>query len=191
MKIRLKNVRIAFPALAAPQAFGDGEPAYGARFIIDPKSENAKILNEVIDTVAKDQWKDKAASVMKQLKADKKVAYIEREYLNKDGVAYDGFADHFYLQTRNAKVQPGIFNKFNEAVTDKANIERVIYGGCYVHAMVEIWAQDNKWGRRVNSTLLGVMFAGEGASFGGGSAPAASDDFADLAAAVPDAEDLV
>ena len=36
MKLMLKNKRLAFPALAKPQAIGDGEPAYGARLIIDP-----------------------------------------------------------------------------------------------------------------------------------------------------------
>jgi len=191
MKIRLKNVRIAFPAIAEKQAFGDGEPAYGARFIITPKSENAKLLSATFEEVAREQWKDKAPNILKQLREDKKMAYMEREYLNKEGSPYDGFADNYYLQTRNAKVQPGVFNKYNEPLTSKGDIERAIYGGCFVHAQVEVWAQDNQYGRRVNCTLLGVMFSGDGASFGGGSSSSSGDDFADLAASLPEAEDLV
>jgi hypothetical protein len=33
-RIMLKNVVLAFPALAEPQSFGEGEPAYGAKFPI-------------------------------------------------------------------------------------------------------------------------------------------------------------
>jgi hypothetical protein len=191
MKIRLKNIRIAFPAIGTPASFGDGEPAYGARFIVVPKSDNAKMLKETFETVAADQWKDKATSILKALREDKKMAFIEKEYLDKEGVPYDGFADSFYLQTRNAKVQPGVFNKYGEPVTEKGAIERLIYGGCYVHAMVDVWAQDNQYGRRVNCHLLGVMFHADGASFGGGAPPSGSDEFADLAASLPEAEDLV
>jgi hypothetical protein len=51
--------------------------------------------------------------------------------------------------------------------------------------------QDNKWGRRINCSLRGVMLTGEGENFGGGSAPASADEFASLAKAVPDAADLL
>jgi hypothetical protein len=191
MKIRIEDVRIAFPAIAAPQAFGDGEPAYGGRFIIVPGSANAKLLAKTFKEVADEMWKDKGPSVLKALRADKKMAYIEQEYLNKEGVPYDGFADSYYLQTRNAKVQPGVFNKYNERLTSKSDIERTIYGGCYVTAQVEVWAQDNKYGRRLNCNLLGLIFRADGPGFGGGAAPSSDDDFADLAASLPEAEDLV
>ena len=47
MELKLKNVRISFPALAAPQALGDGEPAYGAKFIITPNSAHAAALEAI------------------------------------------------------------------------------------------------------------------------------------------------
>ena len=191
MKIRLNNVRIAFPALGKPQVFGEGEPAYGARFIIIPKSDNAKLLTKTVAEVAATEWKDKSTGVLKKLGADRRVCYTESAYLTKEGEPYDGFAGNHYVQTRNAKGRPTIFNQYGEQIEDAAKIEALIYGGCFTHAMIDLWAQDNKWGQRINATLLGVMFAGEGASFGGGAPPAAADDFAGLAAERSDLEGLV
>ena len=181
MSIRLKNVRISFPALATPEAFGDGEPAYQAKFIIEPKSENAKILEEAIHAAAKDAWKDKADSVLKLLTEDKKVCYVKAPYRSKkSGEVYNGFEGNYSLSSRNAKSRPTVVDRFGREVTDTASIKSLVYSGCYVHATLDIWAQDNKWGRRINCTLTGVMFAKDGEAFGG-SAPATANDFADLA----------
>ena len=49
-----------------------------------------------------------------------------------------------------------------------------------VNATVNVWAQDNKYGKRVNAQLLGVQFYADGDSFGGG-AVGSVDDFDDLA----------
>ena len=189
MELKLKSVRISFPALAAPQALGDGEPAYGAKFIIEPKSAAATELEKAIALVAKDQWKDKADSILKMLEEDKKVCFSKSEYRSKKtGLPYEGFEGKFYLNTRNAKVQPTVVDRFGQQVTDKGEIERLIYSGCHTHVSLDIWAQDNKWGRRINCTLRGVMFASDGANFGGGSGVASASEFADFA---DDAEDFV
>jgi hypothetical protein len=55
----------------------------------------------------------------------------------------------------------------------------VIYSGCFVNAQIDIWAQDNGFGKRINCTLAGVQFAADGDAFGGGR-PASADDFDDL-----------
>lgn len=189
MELKLKNVRISFPALAAPQALGDGEPAYGAKFIITPNSAHAAALDDAIAAVAKDQWKDKADSVLAMLREDGKVCYVKREYRSKKtGLPYEGFEGVHYLSARNAKNRPTVVDRFGNEVIDKSEIERLIYSGCHTHVSLDIWAQDNKWGRRINCTLRGVMFAGDGANFGGGSAPASASEFAEFA---EDAEDLL
>lgn len=186
MQIRVKNVRIAFPSLGEPEAFGDGEPAYQAKFIIAPKSEQAKAIKEAIQAVAKEQWKDKAADVLKLLTEDKKLAYVEAAYRNKkSGETYAGFENAHYLSARNSKNRPTIYNKANVKLESSRDIESLIYSGCYVHAVLDLWAQDNKWGRRVNCTLQGVMFAAHGENFGGSSV-ANDSAFADLAVAEED-----
>lgn len=188
----LKNVRIAFPALAEPQAIGDGEPAYGAQIVIDPKSAYPDELDALMLQVAKEKWKDDGAAVLAMLKEDGKVGFQRKEYKNKKtGKPYAGFEDKFSLTTRsNLKKQPTVFTKYGEPVTGKTEIEKLIYSGCYVNAKVDCWAQDNSFGRRINFSLLGVMFAADGESFGGGAAPASADDFSAMAQK-PDADEVM
>ena len=191
-RIMLKNVVLAFPALAEPQSFGEGEPAYGAKFPIKPNSEQQKALEAAILAEATEAWKDKADSVLKMLEEDGKVAFTKKVYRSKKtGEAYQGFDCAHYLSTRNAKTQPTVFNQYGEELSGKSDIEAKAFSGALVNASVEIWAQDNKWGRRINCSLRGVMLTGEGENFGGGSAPASADEFAGLAKAKADAEDIL
>ena len=191
-RIMLKNVVLAFPALAEPQSFGEGEPAYGAKFPIKPNSEQQKAIEAAILAEATEAWKDKADSVLKMLEEDGKVAFTKKIYRSKKtGEAYQGFDGAHYLSTRNAKTQPTVFNQYGEELSGKSDIEAKAFSGALVNASVEIWAQDNKWGRRINCSLRGVMLTGEGENFGGGSAPASADEFAGLAKAKADAEDIL
>jgi hypothetical protein len=90
-----------------------------------------------------------------------------------------------YLSARNSKTRPTIYNKANVKLESSRDIESLIYSGCYVHALIDLWPQDNKWGRRLNCTLQGVMFANDGENFGGSSV-ATDNAFADLAQTVED-----
>lgn len=191
-RIMLKNVVLAFPALAEPQSLGEGEPAYGAKFPIVPNSEQQKALEAAILAEATEAWKDKAASVVKMLEEDGKVCFTKKVYKSKKtGEPYQGFEGKHYLSTRNAKTQPTVFNQYGEELSSKSEIEAKAFSGAVVNASIEVWAQDNKWGRRVNCSLRGVMLTGEGENFGGGSAPASADEFAGLAKAKADAEDIL
>ena len=188
MKLMLKNKRLAFPALAKPQAIGDGDPAYGARLIIDPDDKDVKALDAAMLEVATRQWKDKGADILAMLVEDKKVCFSKLPYKStKTGKVYDGFEGKYSLGTRNPKTRPTAVDAYGTEITDLGQIDRILYAGCKVHAQVEIWAQDNQFGRRINCSLLGVMFAGEGPAFGGGSAPATADDFAEYAQKPEDA----
>lgn len=191
-RIMLKNIVLAFPALAEPQAFGEGEPAYGAKFPIKPGSEAQKAIEAAMLTEAKEAWKDKAENVLSMLAEDGKLAFTKKVYKSKKtGEAYQGFEGMHYLSARNAKTQPSVFNQYGDDVVGKAEIERQAFSGAVVNASVEIWAQDNKWGRRINCSLRGVMLTGEGENFGGGSSPASADEFASMAKAKADAEDIL
>jgi len=194
MEIMLKDVRIAFPAIAEKQAIGDGEPAYGAKFIIVPGSPIVKVLDDGMLAVAKamDKWKPNNEAIFKKLKEDKKVSFIHAPYCNKNGVPYLGFEDMFSLGSRNASTQPTVFDKYGKQIPgdNKEAIKSLIYSGCYVNAKIQLWAQDNQYGRRINASLLGVMFSKDGEAFGG-AAPAKASDFAELAADPAEAMDTV
>lgn len=180
MKMTIKRVRLAFPAIFTPQAFGEGEPAYSGKFIIPPNHPQLQDIRDNIKLVAKDKWNEKADGILKLLTEDKKVAFVEGPYRNKNGDVYDGFDGMFTLSSRSPKIRPSALNRDKSPVTEQ---DGVIYAGCYVDAAVEFYAQDNSYGRRINCSLRGVRFVEDGESFGGGSA-AGADDF-------DDAEDFV
>lgn len=191
----LKNVQIAFPALAEPQAIGDGEPAYGGRFVIDPaRTDLIKELDAAMAAEAKAKWKEDGDAVLAMLVEEGKVAFEKKPYRSKKtGKVYAGFENMYNLGARTpaGKPRPTAFNEYGKELTTKAEIEQTIYSGCEVTAKVEIWAQDNSYGRRINCSLLGVIYAGEGERFGGGSAPASADDFGAFAKAKADAADVL
>lgn len=178
----LKHVRIAFPALWTPQAIGTGQPAWGARFIIEPNDPQVGVLDRLMMRVALEKWKDEAEELVPYLIEQGKVAFQHGPYRSTaTGKIYDGFASKFNLGTRSEKTKPTVVDKSGDEVTTQSGVESLIYSGAYVHAKIEMWAQDNQYGRRINATTLGVMFDEHAPSFGGGSGPASVDDFAALA----------
>ena len=187
-QIRIKNVTLSFPAIAEPKAFGENTPAYGAKFAIKPGSEQQKVIEAAMLKVAKEEWKDEGESILNRLIEDGKVAFVKKVYRKKTGEVYAGFEGMHYLSTRNAKTQPTVYDRRNEEVLGKSAIEQQAHSGAVVTASLDVWAQDNKWGRRINCSLRGIMLTGEGENFSG-STPASPNDFADLAAS--DAADFL
>lgn len=192
-QLMLKNVVMAFPNIAEPQAFGKGEPAYGAKFPIVPNSEQQKLIEDAMLEVAKEEWGDKGPTILAGLVEDGAVAFTKKVYKNKTtGEIYQGFEGKHYLATRNGKTQPTVFDQYGEQISGKGDIERKAFSGAVVNASIEIWAQDSKdWGRRVNCSLRGIMLTGEGENVSGGSAPASADEFAGLAKAKAEADDIL
>lgn len=172
MKVTIKNVRIAFPNLFEPDSKYN---RYGASFPIEPGSANAKALAAAVESVAKEKWGAKVEGILKQIKAKGDLGYQETAKRNGEGEVYDGFEGMFTLNTSN-KQRPLVLDR-NKAPLTAADGKP--YGGCYVNASVEAWAQDNEYGKKVNFTLKGVQFVRDGDAFGGG-APASPDDFDDL-----------
>lgn len=178
--------RLAFAqGIFEKTAVGDGEPAFNCVFIIDPKSKYVKTLDDAVIAAAQAQpkWKgtDKKSGrpmyeiIVEKLINDGKVAWLKDDYCNKNGEPFDGFEDNYALKARSG-VAPLVIDRDKTRLT-KADGKP--YSGCYVIAQVEIWAQDNQYGRRINSQLKGVQFLRDGDAFGGGR-PADEDDFEDL-----------
>jgi hypothetical protein len=174
MKVKLSNVRLAFPALfEAKTVNGEGDPKFGASLLIEPTDKALiKAINTAIDDVAAEKWGAKAAGHLALMRKTDKVALHDGDLK----AQYAGFAGMLYVSA-NSSTRPLVLDK------DKSPLvaaDGKPYGGCYVNATVELWAQDNKYGKRVNAQLLGVQFFADGDSFGGG-AVGSADDFDDLA----------
>lgn len=184
-KVKLENVRLSFPALFTAEQFdGKGPFRYRASFLMEPNSANHKAVVNAMNEVAKEEWKDKAAAVLKAASEDSKLRFVG----NGDSKEYDGYAGMVYISaTRDsAKGKPVILDRNKSPLTE---VDGKPYGGCYVNATVEVWPQNNKFGRTIRAQLLAVQFSKDGDAFGAGSATGSPDEFEDLSDS--GSEDLV
>lgn len=181
MKIKLTNVRLAFPTLwEAKTVNGEGKPAFSASLLIDPADPQVKTINAAIDETAKEKWGAKAAAILTAARKADKVCLHDGDLK----ATYDGFLGNLYISARNP-MRPTVVDADK---TPLVEADGKPYAGCYVHAVLELWAQDNQFGKRVNATLMGVQFYRDGDSFTGGGV-ASDDDFDDVTAGAT-ADDL-
>lgn len=181
MKIKLTNVRIAFCqnlfTAGTMAGAADSKPAFSSTFLIPKDDPQLAKIKEAIKLVAKEKWQDKADTMLKSLSAEGKLCLKDGETKSQ----YQGFEGCMFIPTRSY-VAPKVFDKDKSELSEKSG---KVYAGCYVNASVDIWAQQNAYGKRVNATLKGVQFVKDGDAFAA-SAPASEADFDDLSEGVDD-----
>lgn len=181
MKVLLQNVRLAFPNLFTPITVnGEGEPAYSASFILTPGSQASidggatwgdavELLNRAIDKVGTDKWAAKTPAILKQMRAQDKACLHDGDLK----AQYEGFEGTYYVSARSKQSQrPRVIDR------DKSELSIADgrpYAGCYVNTRIELWAQDNNYGKRVNAQVRVVQFNRDGDAFGGG-APVSDEE---------------
>jgi hypothetical protein len=175
-KIKLNHVRLSFPDIfEAVQYEGKGAFRFNATFLIEPGSENDKLILAAIDRAATEKFGKKKAAVLKSIENNAN-KYC---YLDGDLKEYQGYEGMKYLSTHRKQEQgrPGVYNRDKSPVTAE---DGIVYAGCYVNASVEIYAQDGTYAG-VRAGLVAVQFSADGDSFSGGS-QSNPDDFDDLGA---------
>ena len=162
--VKIPNARLSFPSLFKKSSFdGSTDGKYEATLLF-PKSDT-KTYKAVINAI-------------EACKKDNKIKVGADKVFIKDGddIEYDGYAGHWAVKASNNK-RPTVINRDKTALVEE---DEVIYAGCYVNAIIEPWGQNNTYGKRVNSNLLGIQFVKDGAPFGDGGKVASEDDFDDL-----------
>lgn len=178
-KVKLSDVRIAFCGSmwegAAEQFQGKGVARHSATFLIEKGSANDKAIRAALLEAGKEKW-PKPGVAEKQMEALKGNS---NKFCYQDGdlKEYDGFADMMYIgaHRKESDGPPLIINR-NKAPIKQS--DGIIYGGCYVNATVDVYAQDGEYsGFRCG--LLAIQFNKAGDSFGG-AGKGKADDFEDL-----------
>lgn len=181
MIVKLNNVRLAFPNLFSPQSFEGGNPKFTASFILPKNHPACKELEKAMAEVAEAKWGSKAKATLEQLKKSDRVCFRD----GSDKSQYAGFEGNMYVAASN-DARPLVMDRDK---TELSQADGKPYAGCYVNTSVELWAQDNKFGKRINASLRGVQFLKDGDAFAGG-APASPDEFDDLGEGAEVEEDL-
>jgi hypothetical protein len=157
--IRLNDVRLAFPDLFKPTAYLEStELKYRATFLMPKEGPQAKLLLDTIKEVAVEEWKTKADSVLSS------IANVNNKYCVRDGDTkpWEGAAGCLVLIATN-ELRPTVWDRKGQPLTKE---DGKPYSGCYVNANVQIWAQDNKFGKAIRASLRGVQFYRDGDAFG-------------------------
>ena len=155
-QITLTNVRLSFADIFKAKAVNDGEPRFSANFLLDKEKDKAQIkkVGDEIRRLETTTFKGK------KLPADK---VCLRDGDEKD---YIGFAGTLYVSAAN-KRRPTVVDRDKSPLSAE---DGKPYSGCYVNAIVRLWAQDNQFGKRINASLEVVQFLRDGEPFGAASA---------------------
>ena len=164
--IILRDVRLAFPDVReAVQFEGKGPFNYKAVLLVTPGTESDKTIWAAIEKAAKNEWGEKYAPILAQAKASGSSKFC---YVDGNTKAYDGFAGNFALSTSRRKEDgpPLLIGRDGPSDVLPADSGKP-YGGCFVNAKVQIWAQNNEYGKGIRATLITLQFVRDGDSFSG------------------------
>jgi len=175
MIVILRDVRIAFPDLFTAKQFeGKGDFSYGATFLIDPESPTYKEVSDTVKKVATEKWADKAPQVLKAISGNPQKC----GFYSGDLKEYDGFAGRYALSAKR-KEKDGHPKVVDQKLNDLSSSDGKPYGGSYVNAKVDIWAQDHAtYGKGIRATLVSVQFKRDGDAFSS-TGPANTEGFAE------------
>ena len=173
-RILLKNVRLGFPNLFEPSTVGgEGEPRYSAMLILDTDHPQLAEIRSKMQAVAKEKWAAKAVETYKALDKTDKLALHDGDTKSQ----YDGLAGNYFISAAaQQSARPTVIDGNRSPLTER---DGKPYAGCYINASIDLWAQDNKYGKRINAQLRGVQFYADGDAFAAGR-PADSDEFEDI-----------
>jgi hypothetical protein len=160
--ILIKNARLSFPNLFKPAAFdASQDPKYSATFILQADDPQVAALQETIKQVVADKWKRTPPGLKVFLRNGSEKAHV------------GGFGDGVVFFGASNAVRPTVIDRQGRPLVEA---DGKPYAGCYVNVRIDVWAQDNQYGKRVNASLSGVQFFRDGDAFGGGR-PARADEF--------------
>lgn len=162
IRVQLNNVRLSFANIFEPKGFNGSEPRYSASFLISKQdSENLTKVRDALKNVAKLEWGNDAPK------------FKENQLCLRDGdgETWDGYADHFFVSSGN-KLKVAVRDLDGTDLTQKSEDNTPgdkPLSGDYVNAIIEVWAQNNSYGKRINANLVGVQYVKTGPRFGKGS----------------------
>ncbi|MBE0435910.1 MAG: DUF2815 family protein, partial [Methylomicrobium sp.] len=131
---------------------GEDTGKYTATFILD-KKEHASQIDEIKN------------AIRDLIKTDLKGARLAPDKIclkNGEDSGRDELANAYTIKA-TTKRRPLVIDKDKTPIVESDN---KLYPGCYVNAIITLWAQNNNWGRRVNAGLQGVQFVADGEPFG-------------------------
>ena len=164
-KIKLNNVRLSFASLFRKANYMGDETKFEGTFLIDKEAQADQIAT--IKAAVKAMLTEKGAKL-----GPDRICFKDGDVIF-DEKGYDGYQGTMSFKAANGK-RPLIIDRDKSPLAED---DGKPYSGCYVNAIVELWWQDNGFGKRVNANLDAVQFVRDGEAFGEAGVTASADDF--------------
>ena len=162
VKVHLKNVRLSFPSIFNRATFDGKEGKYEATLLLDKSDTETKAK---LDKVIEDAIKASNVPVSKDKRCLK----------DGDDSDYDGYENVWSIKASSSK-RPTLIDRDKTPLVED---DDVLYAGCYVNAIIDVWIQNNQYGKRANANLYGLQFVKDGEAFGSGPTDV-TDEFDDI-----------
>lgn len=184
-EVILKNVRLSFADLfkpGKPQKNDDGETVpgkYKCNLLLEKGTEDTNRQIKQMKAVAEQVKAEKWGKKIPKLKPEK--VFLR----DGDTEDWDGYEGCFYVSANNQN-QPVLVDRKKDAkgkwieLTIQNGGPKLLYSGCYVNAIIRIWAQDNQHGKRLNASIESVQFVKHGEAFSGGKPVDPNEKFEDM-----------
>jgi hypothetical protein len=180
--LHISDVRLSYfygfePFLASPSpATPNPKPVYTAHFLMAKNHPDLPRIVAAIQAVAEAEWKDQAQMMLESFKAQDKLCLHKGDVTKAGKPEYAGL---YFLSASNSKP----FTIIDGDRTPLRAKDGRPFSGSYANATIDIWAQNNKWGKRINCTVTGVQHLRLGDAFGSGAPPADPGEFGIVAGA--------
>lgn len=171
----LSNVRTSYlywhePFLAKPSPQNPNpKPVFTSHFLMAPNHPDLAKVAATIEEVGLAEWKDQWP-MFKEAFKQKDSLCLHKGDVTK--VGQPEYAGLYYVSGNNKR-------RFTVIRGDRTPIVNPteLYSGCWVNAKIDIWAQNNQWGKRINATITGIQLVRTDEAFGGGAKVAAPEEF--------------
>lgn len=208
MKVLIKNARLSFNDLFKAKVVNDGDPAFSATVICSPETKirfkgddgepvlaDHSKLEEVCAKVLKDKFGKVPAKINNWVYNKADGSTTRDKYVNEDGEFWDGFTEETWFITAKKKEELCKGGKIDVLDQRKDPIEAnsgILFSGCYVNLVIDVYAYDRKDGKGVSASLEGIQLLRSGEPLGFAPVNAADEfDEEDIDASEDDAADLM
>ena len=168
-KIKLANVRCAYPTLFEPRENTmSGKMEYSIKIILQKDDKQIEMLKKVMaDAFVAKFGPEKGPKKLRTALESKNTRFLQ----------WDDDNEYFYinLKRKSADGAPVVIDRHKKHLSQADGLP---YSGCYVNVSLDGYVYD-KQSTGFGASLNGVQFVADGEPFGGASRPS-EDDFDDL-----------
>lgn len=199
--ITLDNVRVSYLYAFKPYVGtgNDGKPtqSYCVHGIFAPDSPNVVKVKAAQRAVALAKWGTNGEQVLQQLANQDRICLHSGDR-NKPGE--DAYAGKLYVSANNRTKPRIVVTRGGSNVEIGEDDPCAPYSGCIGNLIVGVWAMENKFGKRINASFMGIQFVKHEQRLGGsriatpdefGIVPTDADGAVPMAAASTAGSDLV